>query len=93
MYPERTGSWCPHSKRNLMNNSRSLAEAVRRACLDAALQAHEDAGLRGLCQEGRWECALESIRGLDLDAILNSPRMQDAQSKEGERSLSGHGRG
>ena len=32
-----------------------LAEAVRAACLKVAIDAYEDAGLRGLCQEGRWK--------------------------------------
>ena len=31
-----------------------MAEAVRQACIAAALQAYEDAGLSGLCHEGRW---------------------------------------
>jgi pentatricopeptide repeat protein len=43
-----------------------LAEAVRTACVETALLAYEDAGLRGLCQEGRWEHALAAIRRLDL---------------------------
>jgi hypothetical protein len=49
---------------------RRLAEAVRAACVRAALDAHEDAGVRGLCQEGRWEAAIEAIRCLDLDRVL-----------------------
>ena len=36
-----------------------MAEAVRQACLAAALQAYKDAGLSGLCHEGRWECAVD----------------------------------
>lgn len=51
-----------------------LLEAVREACLRAAADAYEDAGLRGLCVEGRWECALEAIRAIDLQAILTSRR-------------------
>jgi hypothetical protein len=43
-----------------------LAEAVRTACLKAAIDAYEDAGVRGLCQEGRWEAAVEAIRSLDV---------------------------
>jgi hypothetical protein len=39
-----------------------MAEAVRQACLAAALQAYEDAGVSGLCHEGRWECAVDAIR-------------------------------
>jgi hypothetical protein len=38
------------------------ARNTRRSCLDAALRAYEDAGLRGLCEEGRREAAVEAIR-------------------------------
>ena len=51
----------------------TLAETVRAACLDAALLAYEDAGIRGLCAEGRWEAALAAIRHLDLSSVLESP--------------------
>lgn len=64
-----------------MTDLRTVAEAVRRACLDAALHAHEDAGLRGLCQEGRWEYAVEAIRVLDLDRILDGLRIPDGEPK------------
>lgn len=47
-----------------------LAEAVRAACLEAARRAYEDAGMSGLCAEGRWELALEAMRGLDLEALV-----------------------
>ena len=46
-----------------------LMEAVRRACIEAALAAYEDAGVSGLCAEGRWEAALGAIQSLDLKAI------------------------
>lgn len=49
--------------------SGKLAEAVRQACLRAALQAHEDAGIQGLCAEGRWEAAVSAIRGVDLEGM------------------------
>jgi len=41
-------------------------EAVRRALFDAAVAAYEDAGLSGLCAEGRWEAAVDAMRSLDL---------------------------
>ena len=47
-----------------------LAERVRVACLNAAAQVYEDAGLQGLCADGRWECARRAIHALDLDAVL-----------------------
>jgi len=50
-----------------------LADTVRAACLDAALEAYEDAAIRGLCAEGRCEAALAAIRHLDLSAVLEAP--------------------
>lgn len=47
-----------------------LAEAVRRACIEAALAAYEDAGVLGLCAEGRWEAAVGALQSLDLQALL-----------------------
>ena len=49
---------------------RRLAEAVRAACLSAARQAYENAGISGLCEEGRWECAVDAIRSLDVGAVI-----------------------
>ena len=45
------------------------AEAVRQACLAAALAAYEEAGVLGLCAEGRWEAAVSAIQSLDLQRI------------------------
>jgi hypothetical protein len=59
----------------------SLAEAVRAACLNAALEAYEDAGIRGLCAEGRWEAALAAIRHVDLSGVLE-PRPDSAMSMD-----------
>jgi uncharacterized protein YeaO (DUF488 family) len=52
-------------------------EAVRRACLRAAADAYEDAGIRGLCVEGRWEAALDAVRVLDLRAIVDKAQPTD----------------
>jgi uncharacterized protein YeaO (DUF488 family) len=48
----------------------ALAAAIRTACVEAAVDAHDDAGIRGLCAEGRWECAIAAMRGLDLQALI-----------------------
>jgi hypothetical protein len=48
-------------------------ERIRRACLEAAQRAYEDAGLRGLCAEGRWEAAIDAMRALDLRALMANP--------------------
>jgi hypothetical protein len=43
-----------------------LADAVRRACLEAALTGYEEAASSGLCAEGAFEAAIGSIRRVDL---------------------------
>lgn len=55
-----------------LSDHRQLAEAVRETCIAAALAGYEDAGLSGLCHEGRWECAISAMRVVDLDAVLAS---------------------
>jgi hypothetical protein len=44
---------------------------VRVHCIDAALKAYEDAGISGLCAEGRWELAIQAMRCLDLNSVIN----------------------
>ena len=50
-----------------------LARVVREACVRAALDAYEQAGVSGLCAEGRWELAVDAMRSLDLDAVVQEP--------------------
>ena len=49
-----------------------LADEVRRACLDAALDAHEDGGIQGLCGQGRWELVVQRLRSLEVEAIVGA---------------------
>lgn len=49
-----------------------VAVAVRSACLRAALAAWEDAGMSGLCAEGRWERAIDALRTLDLEQVVGA---------------------
>jgi hypothetical protein len=58
----------------------ALAEQVRAACLQAALGAYEQAGIAGLCGEGRWELAVQAIRTLDLAPLVKVP---NAATREG----------
>src|SRR5262245_51258413 len=44
-----------------------LAETVRQRCVAAALEGYEDAGVRGLCEEGRFEAAISAIRSVSVD--------------------------
>ena len=47
-----------------------LAEAVKAACLQAAIAAYQHAKMSGLCQEGAWDLAVDAIRALAVDAVL-----------------------
>jgi len=53
-----------------MDANLKIAEAVRQACLAAALQAYEDSGMSGLCGEGRWEYVIDVLRHLELRTIV-----------------------
>jgi hypothetical protein len=47
-----------------------IAEATRQALVDAALTAYDEAGLSGLCEEGRWEVAIGALRTYDVGPLL-----------------------
>lgn len=49
-----------------------MAGALRDACLRILLDAYEDAGMRGLCGEGRWEVAVQELRRADPYAIVRA---------------------
>jgi hypothetical protein len=51
-----------------------VAERIRKAFLEAALKAYDDAGVRGLCAEGRWEAALSALGSVDLEPLLHDLR-------------------
>jgi hypothetical protein len=57
-----------------MDEAQAIAETVRQACIEAALRAYEEGGISGLCAEGRWELAVDALRRLDLQALLQPPR-------------------
>lgn len=57
----------------------TLVEAVRQACIEAALAAYEDARLNGLCHAGAWECAVDAMRSLDLASTMVSKKFDFCQ--------------
>jgi hypothetical protein len=61
------------TQNNLSDEQCRLAEAVRQACLQAALAGYEDARMSGLCYEGAWECAIDAIRTLKLETVTLRP--------------------
>lgn len=47
-----------------------LAEAIRDRCLRELQQAWEQAGISGLCGDGRWEVAIGRLRMLTGEELL-----------------------
>jgi hypothetical protein len=77
--------------RGSMTDPRQLAEAVRAACIRAALDAYEEGGVLGLCAEGRWEYAISAMRRLSIDAFIAPSATgavieQDSEGNDGGRT-------
>lgn len=49
---------------------RQFATAVRDECVRELLDAYEQAGMSGLCAEGRWEVAVGRVRSLSDAELL-----------------------
>lgn len=47
-----------------------LAETVRKACVEILQRTYEEAGISGLCHEGRWEYALDVLQSLAMEDLL-----------------------
>ena len=47
-----------------------IAKRIRETCIEAVLRAYEDAGIQGLCAEGRWEAAVSALRTVELAPLL-----------------------
>lgn len=48
-----------------------LAEKVREECVKEFIRAYEEGGIKGLCEEGRIEYAVDSVKSLNLQKILS----------------------
>ena len=51
-----------------------VAERIRSTVVEVAIRAYEDAGVQGLCAEGRWEAAVNAMRSLDLAPAVERAR-------------------
>jgi hypothetical protein len=49
---------------------KAVAAAAIAECRAAMLHAYEDAGLSGLCHEGRFELALDALKKIDPQQVL-----------------------
>lgn len=57
-----------------------LAESIRAACIDAAMDGYERAAISGLCSEGAWEAAISAMRMLDLAALTEPLGVESSSS-------------
>lgn len=48
-----------------------IAETVRSECIREALEAYEYAKLKGLCEEGAWESAVDAMKNFKLENIID----------------------
>jgi hypothetical protein len=48
----------------------AAARKAQRALADVLRTAYEDAGLSGLCDEGRWEAALGALQNYDVRQLF-----------------------
>jgi hypothetical protein len=52
------------------DNLRELAEKIRAAYVETAINSYEDASANGLCAQGAWECAVDAMRHLEIRDLL-----------------------
>jgi uncharacterized protein YeaO (DUF488 family) len=70
----------------MSNPLTDIARSTREACRRAALDAHEDALIRGLCAQGAFEAAMCAIQSLDLAPLLE-PHTKSTQTTSPLASL------
>lgn len=51
---------------------KKVAEALLDKCQQALTKSFDEAGVSGLCVEGRWEAAIGAIKSLELHEIIES---------------------
>jgi hypothetical protein len=47
-----------------------VPERVREECVKEFIRAYEEAGIKGLCEDGRIEYAVDAVKSLDLKKII-----------------------
>jgi len=73
----------PHQPNDPLLDSETahhLADAVRAACIAAALDGYAMAAISGLCPEGAWEAAVSAMQRLDLTPLLDQMAVGDQNS-------------
>ena len=55
---------------------KNTAEIIREECIREFIRAYEEAGIKGLCEEGRIEYALDAVRSIELSGLWNKKEGQ-----------------
>lgn len=56
-----------------VSNIRTVLDPLQ-ACIETALQRYEEAKISGLCHEGAWEVAIETLRTLPAERRASAER-------------------
>jgi hypothetical protein len=75
------------TRRNPLRAPRPLIEAIRKACIDAAVAEYELASMNGLCPQGAFEAAVGAVRRADLPTDDSPPAALAGELEEATRSL------
>ncbi|HRP70241.1 MAG TPA: hypothetical protein PLY93_11965 [Turneriella sp.] len=63
-----------------MKAAYATVEKVRTALIEAAKTAYEEAGMMGLCAEGRWENALGAMQSISLNNFFKKSATERGKS-------------
>lgn len=57
-----------------------IARKIRDECIKEFVRAYEEAGIKGMCEEGRIEYAVDAVRSMDLRRIVNDEEMTSQET-------------
>lgn len=49
----------------------SIAQHVKSACIEAAIDGYQNAAISGLCHEGATEASISAIRMVNLESLVD----------------------
>ena len=62
-----------------------LAQSVKTACIQAAIDGYQNAAISGLCHEGASEASVSAIRMIDLESLVQACLVSNRdQTQDGE---------
>jgi len=73
---------CDQTEMILAMNELKFAEAVRKSCLQILQRSYAEAGISGLCHEGRWEYAIDVLQNLAVENLLKE--IEGVDSSDGD---------